>query len=89
MNKETKSLFGSPYLIGKVNRDGFMKENYKDWFESNYNTYQVDETVLAPLKDKLKDLTIKVFIGTWCSDSQREIIGGRYGGDKHPYNFEW
>lgn len=73
VNKETKPLFGSPYLIGEVNRDGFMKEHYKDWFEANYNSHQVDEATLAPLKESLQDVEIKVFMGTWCPDSQREV----------------
>lgn len=73
MNQETKPLFGSPYLIGKVNRDGFMKKNYKTWFEDYYKNYEVNTEALMPLKEKMNDIQIKVFMGTWCPDSQREV----------------
>ncbi|MEZ4888938.1 MAG: thioredoxin family protein [Chitinophagales bacterium] len=73
MNQEVKPVFGSSYLIGKVNREGFMKENYNDWFQASYNEYEVDETTLAVLQGKLENVEVKVFMGTWCPDSQREV----------------
>jgi thiol-disulfide isomerase/thioredoxin len=73
MNQEVKPIFGSSYLIGKVNREGLMKENYKEWFEASYSEYEVDKTTLTTLQGKLEGMEIKVFMGTWCSDSQREV----------------
>lgn len=73
MNKETKPLFGSAYLIGKIDRNGLLKKNYKSWFMSGYDGYQVDEATVAPLKGNLENIKIKVFMGTWCPDSRREV----------------
>lgn len=60
-------------LLGIVNRDGLQLEEYKAWFQSNYNNYTVEQDAIAPLNTNLRGIQIKVFIGTWCSDSQREI----------------
>ncbi len=62
-------------LLGKQDRQALEKEPYAHWFSTNYKEYSLDSTKVAQLtpyiKD-IKDLSIKVFMGTWCEDSQRE-----------------
>ena len=60
-------------LLGKVNRQGLEQKEFKEWFKENYYAHELDTITIEELKLKLKDISIKVFIGTWCSDSQREI----------------
>ncbi|MBT8195263.1 MAG: thioredoxin family protein [Bacteroidia bacterium] len=60
-------------LLGKINADGFQQAEYKDWFNNTYTGYSLKPDVIEHLKDKLNGIQVKVFIGTWCSDSQREV----------------
>lgn len=62
----------SVMLLGKANRKGFQMDAFKDWFNTGYETYSVDSETVEKLKPLLKDVTITVFMGTWCEDSQRE-----------------
>jgi thiol-disulfide isomerase/thioredoxin len=59
-------------LLGKANRKGFQMDAFKDWFNTGYEAYKIDSETLVELKPLLKDVTLTVFMGTWCEDSQRE-----------------
>src|SRR5690606_13051645 len=76
-NKKEKINDTVPYedsvmLLGKANRNGFQMDAFKDWFNTGYETYNIDSASLEQLKPLLKDVTISLFMGTWCEDSQRE-----------------
>ncbi len=60
-------------LLGNINRDGFKNELFSEWYNENHNEHILDTTTIEALGPKLKKVTIKVFMGTWCSDSQREV----------------
>ncbi|MEM0518508.1 TlpA family protein disulfide reductase [Aequorivita flava] len=62
----------SVMLLGKANRNGFKMEAFNNWFNSGYESYSADSEVMQQLKPLLIDVTITVFMGTWCEDSQRE-----------------
>ncbi len=62
----------SVMLLGKANRKGFQMDAFKDWFNTGYEAYKIDSEILEELKPLLKDVTITLFMGTWCEDSQRE-----------------
>ncbi|MCB0465744.1 MAG: thioredoxin family protein, partial [Aequorivita sp.] len=62
----------SVMLLGKANRKGLQMEAFKDWYNAGYKDYNVDIEAIETLKPLLKDVTITVFMGTWCEDSQRE-----------------
>ncbi|HET8804703.1 MAG TPA: thioredoxin family protein [Aequorivita sp.] len=59
-------------LLGKANREGLQMEAFKSWFNAGYTDYKVDSETLEQIKPLLKDVTITIFMGTWCEDSQRE-----------------
>lgn len=60
-------------LVGRHSRKDIELPPYNQWFSGNYQDYQVDNTVLKDLKPLLEGITIKVFMGTWCSDSQYHV----------------
>lgn len=60
-------------LIGIANRYLFEESPYKSWFDSRYKEYNTDKQVISEISKNIHQLTIKVFMGTWCHDSQREI----------------
>ena len=62
----------SVMLLGKANRKGLQMNAFNEWFNPGYEDYKMDSEVLEQLKPLLKDVTITVFMGTWCEDSQRD-----------------
>ncbi|NMH87017.1 hypothetical protein [Flavivirga algicola] len=64
---------GKYLLLGEINRQGLKKNSFNNWFSKNYDDYLVNNKIVNRLKRPLKDYEIKVFLGTWCRDSKREI----------------
>ncbi len=60
-------------LLGKINRQGLTQGAFASWFNAEYSAYDVNTAALVSLQNKLKDIRVEAFIGTWCSDSQREL----------------
>jgi len=60
-------------LIGVINEEGLQNEEFIDWYQENYNDHILDTVMIKLIKPKLNELRIIVFMGTWCSDSQREV----------------
>lgn len=63
----------SVMLIGKSNREGLQMDAFKEWFNPGYQDYKADPDTFEKLKPLLKDVSILVFMGTWCEDSQRDV----------------
>lgn len=57
-----------PILLGQQDRKAIEAKPYHTWFTKNY-MYQPDQKSLAALHNSLSDITITVFMGTWCEDS--------------------
>lgn len=72
-NKEIELENGKKFLLGKINLDGLQTNPYQTWFTSNYEAYAVDESLVKVFKSPLADYDIKLFLGTWCGDSKREV----------------
>ena len=69
----TDALSQEPMLLGYTNRQAFQDTSFSWWFNSVYDTYNVDTVTAQNLADKLKDVNITIVMGTWCSDSRREV----------------
>jgi thiol-disulfide isomerase/thioredoxin len=67
------STSGKPILIGLANREAFVDTNFAWWFDSGYKFYRPDTNTIADLKKVSKDYSITIVMGTWCSDSRREV----------------
>ncbi len=65
----------APILLGTKDRKDLEAEPYGDlWFDENYRLHTADSETIAQFKDRLGDVShVKLFMGTWCSDSQREV----------------
>lgn len=59
-------------LSGLQTKESFMQAPFNSWFDSGYLEYTPDATTVAALKKAMKGITIRGYMGTWCSDSQRE-----------------
>ncbi|NUN99162.1 MAG: thioredoxin family protein [Saprospiraceae bacterium] len=61
-------------LLGSFSRDSLLNEPFKTWFEAGYNAYLPQPEVVEQLKKcNLKTYSVKVFMGTWCGDTKREL----------------
>ena len=69
----TDALSQEPMLLGYTNRQAFQDTSFSWWFNSVYDTYNVDTATAQNLADKLKNVNITIVMGTWCSDSRREV----------------
>jgi thiol-disulfide isomerase/thioredoxin len=59
-------------LSGKVDKDAFMQEPFNSWFNNRMESYKADPETIEGLRDALKDVEIRAYMGTWCGDSKRE-----------------
>jgi len=62
-----------PVLLGTVTRDSLQQEPYATWFDKNYEEYIPNAEVIAQLSTAAEDMQVKVFFGSWCGDSKREV----------------
>lgn len=64
---------GKPMLIGICDRTAFADTNFAWWLNSEYDVYNLDTATLASIGNKLNDYNLTVVMGSWCSDSRREV----------------
>ncbi|MCX6174483.1 MAG: thioredoxin family protein [Ignavibacteriales bacterium] len=69
----TEEKSGKPMLIGLCDRTAFADSNFSWWFNSEYDYYPADSVAVVRFSKKLQDVKITIVMGTWCSDSRREI----------------
>jgi len=73
LNQEIKTEKGHQFLVGPINLEGLQSEPYKNWFNSSYDNYSIDKSLTKLLKKQLEGYELKLFLGTWCGDSKREM----------------
>jgi thiol-disulfide isomerase/thioredoxin len=62
------------WLLGYFNPGQLSGKPYSTWYVKGFDEYQIDSDALNKLFDINKDdLLIKIVMGTWCSDSRREV----------------
>jgi hypothetical protein len=61
-------------LYGYCDRQGLASGLFNEWFEPEYESYEVDVNKLSGIDlNVLFNCSITIVLGTWCSDSQREV----------------
>lgn len=60
-------------LIGEIQREDLQQPPFSSWFDPMFKSYQPNEEALQTIKENINDYEIKMFMGTWCGDSQREV----------------
>lgn len=73
LNHSVKDAKGKEKLLGKINKEGLTQAPFNDWFSKNHEDYIVNKHLAKSYKNQLKDYSVKVFLGTWCGDSKREV----------------
>lgn len=72
-NIEVKNSNGEPMLLGHCDISFLKQASYKNWYQSGYDAYTPDTSIIHPLIGLLKSKQIDIFLGTWCGDSRREV----------------
>ena len=68
--------FSNPatWLIGYFDPGRLSQEPYSSWYIKGYDDYQYNTAAVNLLMDMNKTgISIKIVMGTWCSDSRREV----------------
>lgn len=60
-------------LIGKINREGLINQEFSPWYNDGYAVYEPNKNVLEQLYPLINDVEIVTFMGSWCEDSHRDI----------------
>lgn len=61
-------------LYGLCTKDSLRSEPFAKWYNSNYDSYIPTGSIKDQLRAQSSEkITIKVFFGTWCGDSKREV----------------
>lgn len=60
-------------LIGSIGIQALREAPYLEWYEKSFENYQVNDEVILALRPLIKNLTFKVFMGTWCPDSHKFV----------------
>ena len=64
---------GEMILLGAIAKENLQRGTYATWYNTYYDEYQTDDVRISQFQKSLKELDILLFMGTWCSDSQREV----------------
>ncbi|KPM32347.1 Hypothetical protein I595_1999 [Croceitalea dokdonensis DOKDO 023] len=71
--KEVIPQQGTAFLLGKISVKDLTRGSYNTWYQSSYESYEVDTATLPYIKKNIKHYELKLFLGTWCGDSKREV----------------
>ena len=70
-NKKITYIYKNPYHYGVLNKNILMEHEGYTWFLNRYDKYQPSIKELRQIN--FNEIKIKIFMGTWCHDSKREI----------------
>lgn len=60
-------------LVGEIEEKDLRQEPFTSWFAPGYESYTPSAEALETIEENIDDYQIKVFMGTWCGDSKREV----------------
>jgi hypothetical protein len=64
----------STFILGYFSMNKLLLPPYSSWYTSGYDDYKYNNDAVDRLKEIGKsDLSVNVIMGTWCSDSRREV----------------
>ncbi len=62
------------WILGYFSPERFTRQPHSQWYNQGYDSYEFDNGTIRKLLDMdLSDVSILVIMGTWCSDSRREV----------------
>ncbi len=64
---------GRSMLLGRTDRSAFELPDFSEWYNTEYFTYEPDEFIIKQIIELSDSVDIQIYMGTWCSDSRREV----------------
>lgn len=64
---------GEPMWVGTVEQSHLRQSPFDAWYDSGYDSYTPNADAVAALSTLLESVSVEVYFGTWCSDSQQEV----------------
>jgi len=64
---------GKQMLVGITDRNALELPYFSDWYNTEYFAYEPDEFIIKQIHELSDSIKIQIFMGTWCSDSRREV----------------
>lgn len=62
------------HLLGTFDRAELLLNPFNEWFEQYYESYTPSPSIIQKIKSiSSGDIKIKIYLGTWCGDSKREV----------------
>ncbi|NJO87856.1 MAG: hypothetical protein HC831_02035 [Chloroflexia bacterium] len=62
-------------LYGYCDLNGLTVPPFDEWYYAEFSTYEPDQEILSNIESTggLSNVDITIVMGTWCSDSRREV----------------
>ena len=64
---------GRSMLLGRTDRSAFELPDFSEWYNTEYFAYEPDEFIIKQITELSDSIDIQIYMGTWCSDSRREV----------------
>jgi len=62
------------WLLGDFNYNSLLNAPHDRWFSKEFNNYELDDEAFMEIEAAgIDSIEILVVLGTWCSDSRREV----------------
>ncbi|WP_300566851.1 thioredoxin family protein [Flavobacterium sp.] len=71
LDEKTKT----PMLVGTSSKTEIQQEPFSAWYSANHDSYKPNPATIEELKKHINDVSITIFMGTWCEDSQHQVPG--------------
>src|SRR5688572_10815919 len=71
--QRVKDDAGNDMLLGKRSVAALKEEPFAAWYYSSWQNYVLDSTTCNFIRPLLAGKKLKLFMGTWCGDSRREV----------------
>lgn len=60
-------------LLNEGSVQDLFADPYRAWFTSGYENYKPDVATVTKLRDLTNGISVRIFMGTWCEDSQNQV----------------
>ena len=60
-------------LVGGITKNDLLQPPYAAWFQQGFEEYTPSAEAMEAIKNNISEYEIKVYMGTWCPDSRREV----------------
>lgn len=59
--------------VGDISMNDLQQKPHMNWFDPMYQSYKPNAEALETIENNINEYKIKLFMGTWCADSKREV----------------